>query len=214
VGMQLRFYVFGLSRFRHLKSSTVRGKFLTDCLTPVVRAGLSPSKWQFVSSSNGRVQRVADRKGPAFVFEHRVEAKASTLFFALTFPYPLEDVNDHVDSIKRRMKALGRYAHHEHLLHSLGGLPVELLTLTGGTSEADSIGLGRLPPLAGLDSSGGSVGLGACRGRRRQASRLRPWHFPGRRAVFISARVHPGETPASFLLEGILDFLASDSAAA
>lgn len=30
----------------------------------------------------------------------------------------------------------------------------------------------------------------------------RPWLFPGRRAVFISARVHPGETPASYMLEG------------
>ena len=30
----------------------------------------------------------------------------------------------------------------------------------------------------------------------------RPWIFPRRRAIFVSARVHPGETPASFMLEG------------
>ena len=30
----------------------------------------------------------------------------------------------------------------------------------------------------------------------------RPWIFPGRRPIFISARVHPGETPASYMLEG------------
>lgn len=42
----------------------------------------------------------------------------------------------------------------------------------------------------------------------------RPWIFPGRRPIFISARVHPGETPASYMLEGLLEFLASDCAAA
>lgn len=43
---------------------------------------------------------------------------------------------------------------------------------------------------------------------------VRPWIFPGRRPIFISARVHPGETPASYMLEGLLEFLASDCAAA
>eukprot|EP00042_Codosiga_hollandica_P028956 m.155997 g.155997 ORF g.155997 m.155997 type:complete len:834 (+) comp52927_c2_seq3:1994-4495(+) len=40
---------------------------------------------------------------------------------------------------------------------------------------------------------------------------------PGRppvRSVFITARVHPGETPASFICEGIIDFLLSDCATA
>lgn len=36
----------------------------------------------------------------------------------------------------------------------------------------------------------------------------RPHIFPGREAVFISARVHPGETPSSFILEGLLSALA------
>ena len=37
----------------------------------------------------------------------------------------------------------------------------------------------------------------------RDFARIVPWIFPGRRPVFISARVHPGETPASYMLEGL-----------
>ena len=36
----------------------------------------------------------------------------------------------------------------------------------------------------------------------------RPWIFPGRRPIFISARVHPGETPASYMLEGAAENVA------
>lgn len=35
-----------------------------------------------------------------------------------------------------------------------------------------------------------------------------------RQAVILSARVHPGESNASFIMEGILDFLVSDKPAA
>jgi len=35
-----------------------------------------------------------------------------------------------------------------------------------------------------------------------------------RKAVILSARVHPGESNASFIMEGILDFLVSDKPAA
>lgn len=46
----------------------------------------------------------------------------------------------------------------------------------------------------------GSYGGGARRGSKR--------------CVFISARVHPGETPASWMMRGILDFLTGESAEA
>lgn len=32
-------------------------------------------------------------------------------------------------------------------------------------------------------------------------------HFPTREVAFISARVHPGETPSQFVFDGILEFL-------
>ena len=35
-----------------------------------------------------------------------------------------------------------------------------------------------------------------------------------RQAVILSARVHPGESNASFIMEGVIDYLVSDEIAA
>ena len=38
----------------------------------------------------------------------------------------------------------------------------------------------------------------------------RPHSFPGKKVIFLSARVHPGETCSSFVMLGILKFLLND----
>lgn len=37
----------------------------------------------------------------------------------------------------------------------------------------------------------------------------RPMRYPGKPIVFVSARVHPGETPGSYMMEGFLNFILS-----
>ena len=67
---------------------------------------------------------------------------------------------------------------------------------------------------AGASAGGHATGRGgaggggecACAGRAP-----RPHAFVGKPAIFVSARVHPGETPASFALDGVLALLASRS---
>ena len=41
----------------------------------------------------------------------------------------------------------------------------------------------------------------------RDGTATRPPRYPEKAEVIISARVHPGETPASFVLDGLLELL-------
>lgn len=119
--------------------------------------------------------------------------KDQELYFALTFPYPLGRIYSHLQSLVPRLVQNGVYVNREELTKSLGGHPIELLSLTQRSNRSAQ----RLPkPELPMEEE------------------ARPWIFPGRRPIFISARVHPGETPASYMLEGLLEFLASDCAAA
>jgi hypothetical protein len=81
--------------------------------------------------------------------------------------------------------------HRELLVRSLDGLRIDLLTITSqdGRTEERELALPGLFPLA----AGGE---------------LRAHVFDRRKKVFLlSARVHPGETPASHLFNGFLAFI-------
>jgi predicted deacylase len=88
------------------------------------------------------------------------------------------------------------------LCTTLGGRDVPLLTITAPPDDCES-------PWGGegqADEGGG--GKGARGGRGKDEMKLQS-QFKNRRVVFISSRVHPGETPASWIMHGVLDFLTS-----
>ncbi|CAK9048783.1 Cytosolic carboxypeptidase-like protein 5 (ATP/GTP-binding protein-like 5), partial [Durusdinium trenchii] len=193
---RLRFHVLGLSRFRRLETTRmVSGQLLTDGLQPVFRYTSSNEGWQLVKGEIGML-RMPDGM-IAFTFEHAMTRKLEKdqeLYFALTFPYSLGRIYSHLQTVLPRFVQSGAYVNREELTKSLGGYPIELLTITERSNRSAQ----RLPLLPELSLD----------------EQDRPWIFPGRRPIFISARVHPGETPASYMLEGLLDFLSSSCAAA
>ena len=84
----------------------------------------------------------------------------------------------------------GVYYKRELLARSLEGRRIDLITITSvGGKAADGSCEERLPPP--LMPEGGA----------------RPERFPSKRYVLITSRVHPGETPASHVFDGLLAFL-------
>ncbi|XP_077008491.1 cytosolic carboxypeptidase-like protein 5 isoform X3 [Tamandua tetradactyla] len=80
------------------------------------------------------------------------------------------------------------YYHRELLCYSLDGLRVDLLTV----SSCHGLREDREPRLEQLFPD---------------TSTPRPFRFIGKRIFFLSSRVHPGETPSSFVFNGFLDFI-------
>ncbi|KAM3852803.1 cytosolic carboxypeptidase-like protein 5 isoform 2-T3 [Vipera latastei] len=80
------------------------------------------------------------------------------------------------------------YYHRELLCYSLDKLRVELLTITSchGMQEKREARLEKLFP---------------------DKNTPRPHCFVGKRVFFLSSRVHPGETPSSFVFNGFLEFI-------
>ena len=83
----------------------------------------------------------------------------------------------------------GIYYRRELLTRSLQGRRIDLLTITGSSGQLSALEPPLPPPLLpeGLDG--------------------RPHRFKKKRTILITGRVHPGETPASHVMDGLLSFL-------
>ena len=123
------------------------------------------------------------------------DPEKDTAFFAWTYPYSFEK------SLKKTRKIVQRfrkhpdiYIHREILYYSRERRPMEMVTFSAKTKmidEREELIEGLFPDAKGNPSK-------------------RPFKF-AKPTVFISSRVHPGETPASFVLDGIWNFLIDET---
>ncbi|XP_012676859.1 cytosolic carboxypeptidase-like protein 5 isoform X2 [Clupea harengus] len=133
-------------------------------------------------------------------FVHRMpEVRGVTTYFAFCYPFSYSECQDMMQQMDQRLlsttHSLGPcspvdsvYYHRELLCHSLDGHRVDLLTVSSchGIQEEREPRLDKLFP---------------------DHSTLRAHRFIGKRVFFLSSRVHPGETPASFVFNGFLKFI-------
>lgn len=139
-------------------------------------------------------------------FRYRtLENVRATTYFAFTFPYSYQDLMSSLRGFDKRFKNCippekyfpGQglacnpddiYYHREVATYSLDGRRLDLLTITShhGITPYQEPRLKNLFP--DLETS-------------------RPYIFVGKKVVFVSARVHPGEVPSSYVLNGLLESL-------
>lgn len=171
-----------------------QGKMYSQGMAPVYR--IVPGKLQW--------ERVRDK--PSYSMNDNIftlsfkyktpENVQSIVYFAFTYPYSYAELTNVLNTNDERFEnkaVLSRddiYYVREAICFSLEGRRVELLTI----SSYHNISNEREARLKDLFP---------------EKHVLRPFRFIGKKVIFVSARVHPGETPSSFVLNGILNLLLS-----
>lgn len=138
-----------------------------------------------------------DQKGSEFTLSFIIrtpENPKAVMYVAFTYPFTYADLQHYLNRIDARISKQNSsstdaiYYHRECAIKSLEDRRLEVLTI----SSYHNISTEREDNLKGLYP---------------EPDEKRSFKFRGKRIVFVSARVHPGETPSSFVFNGFLNFL-------
>ncbi|CAG9795339.1 unnamed protein product [Diatraea saccharalis] len=169
-----------------------QGKMYNQGMAPVTRTLPGKPQWERIRD---RPVHSTDDNTFTLSFKYRTaDNLKATTFFAFTYPFSFAELQIALNSIDMKMLPLPHpqspddiYYYRECLIYSLEGRRVDLLTITshhGMTHEREE----RLKNLF-------------------PENHERPFKFQNKKVIFISARVHPGETPSSFVFNGFLNLL-------
>uniref|UniRef100_A0A8C3TZD4 Cytosolic carboxypeptidase-like protein 5 n=1 Tax=Catharus ustulatus TaxID=91951 RepID=A0A8C3TZD4_CATUS len=174
----------------HILNMNKQSRLYAQGMTPFVRTLPVRPRWERIRQRPS-FQVVETQFVLSFV--HRfLECRGATTYFAFCYPFSYTECQDMLaqldDPFSPHSPLDSVYYHRELLCHSLDKLRVDLLTITSchGMQEKREPRLDKLFP---------------------DTSTPRPRCFTGKRVFFLSSRVHPGETPSSFVFNGFLDFI-------
>jgi len=175
-----------------IKNLNNQGKLLKMGLRPVFRVIPRGKYWQRVS---GNTTWNKGENGLEVHFKHTFNWEPTEkVYFAFSYPFSYHDIQEKMLKIEKKLENanyLDVYFHKELLGRSIEGRKVDLITLTskkGMTNEHEELIDNWFPNHKGDQSK-------------------RALKFTNKKVIFLTARVHPGETPASFVLNGILGLL-------
>ncbi|EFA12270.1 cytosolic carboxypeptidase-like protein 5 isoform X1 [Tribolium castaneum] len=169
-----------------------QGKMYSQGMAPVYRTVPGKMQWERIRDKP-IYNTVDDIFTLSFKFKTPENVQSIT-YFAFTYPFSYTDLQKLLTNIDLKFENFTAnyeddiYYHKEVVCRSLGGRDIHLLTISsyhGITPEIET----RLKNLFPDKNS------------------RRPFKFVGKKVVFVSARVHPGETPSSFVFNGFLNLL-------
>ncbi|XP_063156044.1 cytosolic carboxypeptidase-like protein 5 isoform X5 [Candoia aspera] len=180
----------------HIVNMNKQTKLYSQGMTPLVKTVPIRPRWERI-----RERPAFEMAETQFVlsFVHRfLDCRGATTYFAFCYPFSYTECQDMLAQLDAHFAECRHlspssyldaiYYHRELLCYSLDKLRVDLLTITSchGMQEEREARLEKLFP---------------------DKNTPRPHCFVGKRVFFLSSRVHPGETPSSFVFNGFLEFI-------
>ncbi|CDW82706.1 zinc carboxypeptidase family protein [Stylonychia lemnae] len=139
-----------------------------------------------------KVDHEKGAEGMKMYFHHQLKPTQDTkdvLYFAFTYPYTFEDVNRSIEEVKAECSKNDHYFHKQTIIKSLEGRDIDLITIT-----ANNKSLEELEPVIENEHI------------IKQNPELQAKRFD-KPCIMVTSRVHCGETPGSYMLQGMLDLL-------
>ncbi|XP_077442875.1 cytosolic carboxypeptidase-like protein 5 isoform X2 [Stigmatopora argus] len=171
-------------------------KLYAQGMAPLVRTSPGKNKWERI-----RERPAIDILHNQFFLSfthHLPDVRGATTFFAFCFPFSYVQCQEmlqcldesHIEAAMNGPASAPSaiYYRRELLCRSLDGNRVDLLTVTNCSGMRED----REPRLPHLFPD---------------VETARPHRFDNKKVFFLSSRVHPGETPSSFVFNGFLDFI-------
>eukprot|EP01028_Stygiella_incarcerata_P008072 TRINITY_DN34177_c0_g1_i3.p1 TRINITY_DN34177_c0_g1~~TRINITY_DN34177_c0_g1_i3.p1 ORF type:complete len:798 (-),score=195.69 TRINITY_DN34177_c0_g1_i3:2074-4212(-) len=177
-----------------IMNMNAQGKLYSKDFRPVFRSERSGKDWERVRH---RCTHSSKNRNFQLRFRHSCEFENDVVSFAFVFPFPFAEYMKQADAWEEQFTSPSYtgnvYFYREKLIDTVDKRPVELLTITSkrdmSVNEEEEKYLDGLFP---------------------DRTKRRPPIFRNRKYVFLSARVHPGETPGSFVLDGCLQFILDE----
>ena len=188
-------------------------KTYSDGMLPVYSSASTGHKWQYIPTPVKGVK--VNRSSVEISFEYTfdsTDARDATSF-AFSFPYTYTYAQNLLKDLEKTYaNDPDIYFRRELLTHSLEGRNVDLITITAqdpyvfstqASPNTEPSMEGLFPLLANCKSPSEHTE----EDEADQHKQHRPFIFRRKKYILISCRAHPGETPASFMLEGLIKSL-------
>ncbi|CAH1254063.1 AGBL5 [Branchiostoma lanceolatum] len=173
-----------------------QGKLYSQGMTPLYKTIPHQPKWQRIRD---KPTYETDNGNFILSFTHRfAETRGGTTYFTFCYPWSYTECQERLTQLDEKFSACKDldpkstpdclYYKRELVTLSIDKNRIDLITITSCHGMLDE----REPRLEKLFP---------------EKDEPRPHKFKGKRVFFLSSRVHPGETPASFVFNGFLDFI-------
>ena len=157
-----------------------------------------------------------------FVLSIRVKSDPKAItYLAFTYPYSYKELQSYLGKLEKRFCSQEMnfedirnqnpsyvYLHRDNLCYSLQNRRIDLITISGSSGileERESELTNLYPP--SISTVTGNSSKMVEKNVKNPKNDIRPFKFHNKKAVFVSARVHPGETQSSFVMRGLIKFL-------
>lgn len=169
-----------------------------DGMSPLVRSLKRPT-WQRLPPLGCMYYRTPPKKkGYSLSFFFEFDDPSDEFYFAYSWPFSYTDLQRALFFLEARQLP---FVTRTLLTRSPQHRRVDLITITNDSQpQTPDTQQQQQHPQAAATAAVGAAGAGGGQTKKKMKKRV----------VVVTGRIHPGETPAQFMMQGFLDFLTSE----